>query len=165
MHLRALPHRQNPVFRTKGRCGGETARRPARPILYGISARFASGCGLFFSRPARSACSKAPDTARGLRKPRKSAMRTTSLNGPRTGRPAALPAHGKPLKGPFLCLGILAARKQVDEFLDADLACYLVFLQLVLDILLYLLPVPSYCARIMPSGPEMPVSLLAVGIY
>ena len=92
-------------------------------------------------------------------------MRTTSLNGARMGRPAALPAHGKPLKGPFLCLGILAARKQVDEFLDADLACYLLFLQLVLDILLYLLPVPSYCVRIMPSGPEMPVSLLAVGIY
>ena len=60
MPSRALPHRQKAVFPTKGRCGGETARRPARPILYGISARFASGCGLFFSRPARSACSHTP---------------------------------------------------------------------------------------------------------
>ena len=39
---------------------------------------------------------------------------------------------GLPLKGFSLCLGILATRKRVHEFLDAYLVGYLIFLQLVL---------------------------------
>ena len=80
------------------------------------------------------------------------------------GRPTVLPTHSKPLKAPFLCPGILAARKRASEFLDADLACALVLLQLISDVLLYLLPVPSYCVHIIPSGPEMTASIFVLQI-
>ena len=49
----------------------------------------------------------------------------------------------RPLKGLFLCLGILATRKRVCELLQAHLVCYLIFCQLLLDVLLYLLFIPS----------------------
>lgn len=96
--------------------------------------------------------------------PRKGTTRTTPLKGPQMGWPTVLPAHSKPLKAPFLCPGILAARKRASEFLDADLACALVLLQLISDVLLYLLPVPSCCVHIIPSGPEMPASIFVLQI-
>ena len=44
------------------------------------------------------------------------------------GRPTALLTHGRPLKGLFLYLGVLATRKRVDKFLDTDLVRDLVLL-------------------------------------
>ena len=61
------------------------------------------------------------------------------------GRPTALLTHGRPLKGLFLCLGILATRKRVYELLYAHLICDLILLQLLFDVFLYLLFIPSYC--------------------
>ena len=69
--------------------------------------------------------------AGGLSKPYKGIIRTTPLKGPeKICRPHYF--LGLPLKGFSLCLGILATRKRVHEFLDAYLVGYLIFLQLVL---------------------------------
>ena len=60
-------------------------------------------------------------------------MRTKPLKGPEK----ICRSHcflGLPLKGFLLCLGILATRKRVYEFLDAYLVGYLVLLQLILDV-------------------------------
>ena len=67
---------------------------------------------------------------------------------------------GPPLKGLFLCLLVLATRKRVHKLLDAHLVGYLIFLELVSNILLYLLFVSAYCIHIIPSGPEMSVAVL-----
>ena len=58
------------------------------------------------------------------------------------------------------CLGILATRKRVHEFLDAYLVGYLIFLQLVLYVGFNYFFIPSYSIDEIPSGPEMPVSVL-----
>ena len=71
---------------------------------------------------------------------------------------------GPPLKGRFLCLLVLATRKRVNVLLDAHLVGYLIFLELVFDILLYLLFVPAYCVHEIPSGPEMSVAVLLLEI-
>ena len=80
------------------------------------------------------------------------------------GRPTAVLTHGKGASGACLCLGILAARKRIGEFLDVDLVYYLVFLQLVLDVLLYFLFVSPYRINIVFSCPKMPVSVLVFQI-
>ena len=64
----------------------------------------------------------------------------------------------------MLCLGILATRKRVYEFLDAYLVGYLVLLQLVLDVSLNCFFVPPYCVYKIPSGLEMSVSILVLEI-
>ena len=71
---------------------------------------------------------------------------------------------GLPLKGFVLCLGILATRKRVYEFLDTYLVGYLVLLQLVLDVSLNCFFVSPYCVYEIPSGPEMSVSILLLKI-
>ena len=67
---------------------------------------------------------------------------------------------GLPLKGFSLCLGILATRKRVHEFLDTYLVGYLIFLQLVLYVGFNCFFIPSYGIDEISSGPEMPVSVL-----
>ena len=71
---------------------------------------------------------------------------------------------GPPLKGLFLCLLVLATRKRVHILLDAHLVGYLIFLELVLDILLYLLFISSYRIDEISSCPEMSVTVLVFEI-
>ena len=71
---------------------------------------------------------------------------------------------GLPLKGLSLCLLVHATRKRVHVLLDAHLVGYLIFLELVLDVLLYLLFVSSYRINEIPSGPEMSVAILVLEI-
>ena len=80
------------------------------------------------------------------------------------GRPTALLTHGGPLRGLFLCLGILATRKRVHKLLQTHLICYFIFLQLVLDVLLYLLFVSSHRINVISPGPEMPISIFVFEI-
>ena len=85
-------------------------------------------------------------------------MRTKPLKGPEK----ICRSHcflGLPLKGFLLCLGILATRKRVYEFLDAYLVGYLVLLQLILDVSFNCFFVSPYCIYEIPSGPEMSVSI------
>ena len=85
-------------------------------------------------------------------------MRTKPLKGPEK----ICRSHcflGLPLKGFLLCLGILATRKRVYEFLDAYLVGYLVLLQLILDVSFNCFFVSPYCIYEIPSGPEMEVYL------
>ena len=72
--------------------------------------------------------------------------------------------YGLPLKGLFLCLLVLATRKRVHILLDAHWVGYLILLELVLDILLYLLFIPTYRIDEVPSGPEVPVAILVLEI-
>ena len=71
---------------------------------------------------------------------------------------------GLPLKGLSLCLLVHATRKRVHVLLDAHLDGYLILLELVLNILLYLLFISAYRIHIVPSGPEMSVSILLLEI-
>ena len=90
-------------------------------------------------------------------------MRTKPLKGPEK----ICRSHcflGLPLKGFLLCLGILATRKRVYEFLDAYLVGYLVLLQLILDVSFNCFFVSPYCIYEIPSGPEMSVSILVLQI-
>lgn len=90
-------------------------------------------------------------------------MRTKPLKGPEK----ICRSHcflGLPLKGFLLCLGILATRKRVYEFLDAYLVGYLVLLQLILDVSFNCFFVSPYCIYEIPSGPEMSVSILVLEI-
>ena len=64
----------------------------------------------------------------------------------------------------MLCLGILATRKRVYEFLDAYLVGHLVLLQLILDVSFNCFFVSPYCIYEIPSGPEMSVSILVLEI-
>ena len=72
--------------------------------------------------------------------------------------------HGLPLKGLSLCLLVHATRKRVHVLLDAHLVGYLIFLELVLDLLLYLLLISAHCIYIIPSGPEVSVAILVFEI-
>ena len=69
-----------------------------------------------------------------------------------------------PWRGVLLCLGILATRKRVYELLYAHLIRYLICLQLLFDIFLYLLFISSYCIHEISSCPEMPVSIFILQI-
>ena len=60
-----------------------------------------------------------------------------------------------PLKGLSLCLLVHATRKRVHVLLDAYLVGYLILLELIFDILLYLLFISAYRIHIVLSGPEM----------
>ena len=71
---------------------------------------------------------------------------------------------GPPLKGLFLCLLVLATRKRVHILLDAHLIGYLILLELILDILFYLLFIPAYRIDELPSGPEMSIAILVLEI-
>ena len=77
------------------------------------------------------------------------------------GRPTALLTHGGPLKGrSFMPWYSLATRKRVYELLYAHLIRYLICLQLLLDVFLYLLFISVYCIHEISPCPEMPVSIL-----
>ena len=98
-----------------------------------------------------------------MSKPYKGFMRTKPLKGPE--KICRLHCFlGLPLKGFLLCLGILATRKRVYEFLDAYLVGYLVLLQLILDVSFNCFFVSPYCIYEIPSGPEMSVSILVLEI-
>ena len=71
---------------------------------------------------------------------------------------------GPPLKGLFLCQLILATRKRVHILLDAHLVGYLIFLELVLDILMYLLFISAYCIHMITSIPEVSVTILVLEV-
>ena len=71
---------------------------------------------------------------------------------------------GPPLKGLFLCLLVLATRKRVNILLDTHLVGYLIFLELVLDVLLYLLFISAHRIHVIPSGPEVSVAILVLEI-
>ena len=57
-----------------------------------------------------------------------------------------------------------ATRKRVNKLLDAHLVGYLIFLELVLDIFLYLLFISADRIHIVPSGSEMSVAILVLEI-
>lgn len=81
------------------------------------------------------------------------------------GLPTAFLSRGRPLKGPFyLRLSFLATRKRVHELLKAQLIGNLVLLQLIFNVLLDFLFVLSYRIHEVSTGPEMPISKLAIGI-
>lgn len=81
------------------------------------------------------------------------------------GLPTAFLSRGRPLKGPFyLRLSFLATRKRVHELLKAQLIGNLVLLQLIFNVLLDFLFVLSYRIHEVSPGPEMPISIVAIGI-
>ena len=71
---------------------------------------------------------------------------------------------GLPLKGLSLCLLVHATRKRVHVLLDAHLVGYLILLELIFDILLYLLLISTYRIHIVSSGPEMSIAVLVLEI-
>ena len=79
------------------------------------------------------------------------------------GLPTAFLSRGRPLKGPFyLRLSFLATRERVYKLFEAQLACDLILLQLLSDVLLYALFVFPYRIHKIASCPEMPISVLVL---
>ena len=75
-------------------------------------------------------------------------MQTKPLKGPeKICRPHCF--FGLPLKGFLLCLGILAPRKGVYQFLDAYSVGYLIFLQLILYVCFNRFFISSCCVHIL----------------
>ena len=62
----------------------------------------------------------------------------------------------------FLCLRILATRKRVYVFLKGQLIIHYIFLQLVLYVLFYRFFISTDGIYIIPSTPEMSVSILVL---
>ena len=98
-----------------------------------------------------------------LTKSYKGLLRTKPLKGPErsVGR---IPFSGYPLRGFYLCLGILTTRKRVYKFLYADLVRHFVLLQLVLYVCLYCLLVSAYRIHKIPSCPKVPVPVLILQV-
>lgn len=78
-----------------------------------------------------------------MTRPYKGPLRTKPLKGPERSADR-IPFSGYPLRGFYLCLGILTTRKQVYKFLYANLVRHFVLLQLVLYVRLYRFLVSAY---------------------
>ena len=99
----------------------------------------------------------------GLTKPYKGLIRTKPLKGPERSADR-IPFSGYPLRGFYLCLGILATRKRVYKFLYANLVRHFVLLQLVLYVRLYRFLVSAYRIHKILSCPKVPVPVLILHI-
>ena len=69
---------------------------------------------------------------------------------------------GRSLCGLFLCLGILATRKRVKIFLETDLVCRNIFLQLIFDVFLYRFFIAANRIHVISSAPKMSVSVFVL---
>ena len=90
-------------------------------------------------------------------------IRTKPLKGPERSADR-IPFSGYPLRGFYLCLGILTTRKRVYKFLYANLVRHFVLLQLVLYVRLYRFLVSAYRIHKIPSCPKVPVPVLILQV-
>lgn len=116
-------------------------------------------------RCCRCTYSQNPRLSRGLEEALEGHITANAPQGASNGSVSCIADSWQAPYGAFyLCLGILATRKRVYEFLDAYLVGYLVLLQLILDVSFNCFFVSPYCIYEIPSGPEMSVSILVLEI-